>query len=282
MQGPLDPGSGAVRRRPLAEEYAAIRSANDLLAVIGTASALTAEEQSAISGFAHTLQAYNFLIILDAHTQDSIPIDVGTDVTARAGAVRTNARAYDSRDRPARSARDRAARRRRRVPVHPAARVHRLQHARRPSVQFNRALRARVAVYRGDFAGALTCLASRSSTPRRAARRGVYMDFGTGPGDFANPLAIRSRRPARTSATHRWNRGAAASPAVMPGPAVSRQAGATVASALDRHRPAAAHLGSRAGSGIPAQLADSADQERGADPAAGRGQHRAQRPRAGR
>ena len=50
MQGPLDPGSGAFGGDHWAEEYAAIRTANDLLAVIGTATALTAEEQSADDG----------------------------------------------------------------------------------------------------------------------------------------------------------------------------------------------------------------------------------------
>ena len=94
MQGPLDPGSGAFGGDHWAEEYAAIRTANDLLAVIGTATALTAEEQSATKGFAQTIQAYNFLIVLDTHTQDSIPIDIGTDVTAPPAPFVTNAAAW--------------------------------------------------------------------------------------------------------------------------------------------------------------------------------------------
>src|SRR5438105_15883789 len=95
MQGPLDPGSRAFGGDHWAEEYAAIRSANDLLAVIGTASALTPVEQDAVRGFAHTLQAYNFMIILDAHSEDSIPINVGTDVTAPPVAFGTNADAWN-------------------------------------------------------------------------------------------------------------------------------------------------------------------------------------------
>ena len=70
MQGPLDPGSRAFGGDHWAEPYTAIRSANDLLAVIGSASALTPEQQDAVRGFAHTLQAYNFTIILSSHTQD--------------------------------------------------------------------------------------------------------------------------------------------------------------------------------------------------------------------
>jgi starch-binding outer membrane protein, SusD/RagB family len=189
MQGPLDPGSGAFGGDHWAEEYGAIRTANDLLAVIGTATALTAEEQSAVSGFAHTLQAYNFLIILDAHSQDSIPLDVGTDVTGPPAPFGSNADAY--------------------------ARVIALLDGAVPELdagggafpftlpsgfsgfdtpatfrQFNRALRARVAVYRGDFAGALAALAESFINPAGPLDHGVYMDFSAGPGDFANPLAL--------------------------------------------------------------------------------------------
>src|SRR3954453_18016183 len=95
MQGPLDPGSRAFGGDHWLEEYSAIRSANDLLAVISTASSLTAEQQNATRGFAHTLQAYNFTIILDSHTQDQIPIDVGTDASAPPAAFVTNAEAWN-------------------------------------------------------------------------------------------------------------------------------------------------------------------------------------------
>ena len=94
MQGPLNPGDLPFGGNHWVEEYAAIRSGNDLLRVIGTAGALTAEEQSAVTGYVHTIQAYNFLLVLDAHTQDSIPIDVGTDVTAPVAPFRSQADAY--------------------------------------------------------------------------------------------------------------------------------------------------------------------------------------------
>ena len=46
MQGPLDPGSRAFGGDHWAEPYAAIRSANNLLAVIGTATALTPKSRT--------------------------------------------------------------------------------------------------------------------------------------------------------------------------------------------------------------------------------------------
>jgi hypothetical protein len=189
MQGPLDPGSGAFGGDHWAEEYGAIRTANDLLAVIGTATALTAEEQSAVTGFAHTLQAYNFLILLDAHSQDSIPLDVSTDVTGPPAPFRSNADAYARVIALLDGA----------VPeldaggaAFPFALPSGFSGFDTPATfrQFNRALRARVAVYRGDFAGALAALAESFINPAGPLDAGVYMDFSAGPGDFANPLAL--------------------------------------------------------------------------------------------
>jgi starch-binding outer membrane protein, SusD/RagB family len=187
MQGPLDAGSRAFGGDHWIEPYSAIRSANDLLAVIGTASSLTPEQQNAVSGFAHTLQAYNFIIVLDSHTEDQIPIDVGRDASGPPAPFVTNAEAW----------------------VHVATLLDQgateLQGLAFPFalpagfagfdstatfLKFNRALRARVAVYRGDFTGALTYLAQSFIDPAAPLDRGVYMDFGTGPGDIPNPLAV--------------------------------------------------------------------------------------------
>jgi hypothetical protein len=187
MQGPLDPGSRAFGGDHWAEPFTAIRSANDLLAVIGTASGLTAEQQNAVRGFAHTMQAYNFSIILSAHTQDQIPIDVGTSASAEPAPFVTNAAAWDH------------------VIALLDNAVTELQGAAFPFplppgftgfttpatfAQFNRALRARVAVYRGDYTGALTYLGQSFLNTAAPLDLGVYFDFGTGAGDVANPLAI--------------------------------------------------------------------------------------------
>ena len=187
MQGPLDPGSRAFGGDHWLEPYSAIRSANNLLAVIGTASALTADQQGLVSGFALTFQAYNFMIILSSHTQDQIPIDVGRDASAPPAPLVTNAAAWDH----VIALLDQAA--------------GQLQGTTFPFdlpagftgfdtpatfLQFNRALRARVAVYLGDYTGALTFLSQSFLNTAAPLDLGVYMDFGTGPGDVANPLAI--------------------------------------------------------------------------------------------
>jgi len=189
MQGPLDPGSRAFGGDHWAEEYTAIRTANDLLAVINTATALSAEEQSAVTGFAHTLQAYNFIIVLDSHNQDSIPIDVGTDVTAPPAPFRSNTDAWAHviglLDGAVPELQGGGA-------AFPFPLPGGFNGFNTPAtfVKFNRALRARVAVYRGDFAGALTFLGESFLDAGAPLDLGVYMDFSAGPGDFANPLAL--------------------------------------------------------------------------------------------
>jgi hypothetical protein len=190
MQGPLDPGSRAFGGDHWLEPYSAIRSANDLLAVIGTASSLTAEQQSATSGFAHTLQAYNFMIILDSHTQDQIPIDVGRDASAPPAAFVSNADAWNH----VISLLDQGA-----TELVGAAFPFTLPagftgfNTPATFLKFNRALRARVAVYRGDYTGALTFLTQSFLDPALPMDFGVYMDFSTGAGDIPNPLAVSSQ-----------------------------------------------------------------------------------------
>src|SRR4029077_772755 len=53
---------------------------------------------------------------------------------------------------------------------------------------FNRALRARVSVYRNDYAGALTALSASFISTSAPLTLGVYHTFTTGPGDSTNNL----------------------------------------------------------------------------------------------
>jgi hypothetical protein len=188
LQGPLDPGGNAFGGDHWNEPYANIRRAKELLAVINTAEELSAEEQSAVSGFARTFQALEFLNVVNGHTQDSIPIDVVGDVTAPPAPFRSHADAMNEivalldQGRVDLQAGGTA---------FPFTLPNGLTGFNTPEsfIRFNRALRARVAVYLNDFAGALTALGESFIDPAAPLTLGVYIDHGTGPGDFANPLA---------------------------------------------------------------------------------------------
>jgi hypothetical protein len=189
LLGPLDPGSDAFGGDHWADQYAALRGGNLMLAVLPTAAELTAEEQSGTSGYVKTIQALNYLIILNSHTQDSIPIVTDTSVTAPPAPFQTRTAVFAHI-----------------VTLLDEARTELLAGGAAfpfplPSgfngfdspatfVQFNRALRARVAVYTDDFAGALLALAESFVDATGPLDLGVYMDYGTGAGDLANPLSI--------------------------------------------------------------------------------------------
>lgn len=189
LLGPLDPGSDAFGGDHWADQYAAIRGGNLMLAVLPTAAELSAEEQSAASGYVKTIEALNYLMVLNSHTQDSIPIVTDTSVTAPPAAFQTREAVFAHV-----------------VTLLDQARAELLAGGGAfpfplPSgfnnfdtpatfVQFNRALRARVAVYIDDFAGALTALTESFVDAPGPLDLGVYMDYGTGAGDLANPLSI--------------------------------------------------------------------------------------------
>jgi hypothetical protein len=189
LRGPLDPGGDAFGGDHWADQYAAIRAGNFLLTVLPTASELTAEEQSATSGVVKTIQALNYLLILNTHTQDSIPIVTDTSVAGQLAPFVTNQAAFDNVVTLLDEARAELAAG---GAAFPFALPRGFTGFNTPAtfLQFNRGLRARVAVYRNDFAGALTALGESFIDPVADLDLGAYMDYGTAPGDFANPLAL--------------------------------------------------------------------------------------------
>jgi hypothetical protein len=192
LHGPLDPGGDAFGGDHWGDQYAAIREANLILAVLPTASDLTAEEQSATSGYVKTIQALNYLLILNTHTQDSIPIVTDTSVTAAPAPFSTNAAAYDHVTALLEQGKTEllAGGLAFPFPLPPG-----FTGFNTPAsfTTFNRGLRARVAVYRGDFAAAQTALAESFINAPGGLDVGVYMDYGTGAGDLANPLSLDPR-----------------------------------------------------------------------------------------
>ena len=189
LHGPLDPGGDAFGGDHWADLYAAIRAGNFILAVLPTASELTAEEQSATSGYVKTIQALNYLLVLNTHTQDSIPIVTDTSLAAPLAPFVTNEAAFDNVVALLDQARAELAAG---GSAFPFSLTRGFTGFTTPStfIRFNRGLRARVAVYRNDFAGAITALGESFIDPVGALNLGVYMDYGTRPGDIANPLAL--------------------------------------------------------------------------------------------
>jgi hypothetical protein len=198
LNGPLDPGGGAFGGDHWIEEYNAIRSTNDLLNVIGTATRFSADSQNATRGVVETLQAYGFLMVLMGHSEDSIPIAVNLPIEAPPAPFVPNDSAFtfvsallDSAD------------------AHLTVGITALPFALPPGFagfntvagfrRFNRGLKAAVEVYRGSlgcgvpcYTTAKTLLENGSTFIDTAATAdlsaGVYFNYSTNPGDAPNPL----------------------------------------------------------------------------------------------
>lgn len=169
----LDP-SGFLLVRSWGSRYRVIRNCNSLLA-LGDRGA---------NGFAKTVMAYQFLLNLNMTDDNSIRIDVSgeqpgpfvskaqayaeidrllddaiTDLTAAGASFSfTLSSGFSGFDTPANFA------------------------------KFNRALKARVAVYKGDFAGAVTALGASFISPGGSLGLGVFHSYGTGLADLRNPV----------------------------------------------------------------------------------------------
>ena len=203
LAGPLDPGGGAFGGDHWVEHYNAIRTTNDLLNVVGSASQLSNQEQRATRGFAQTLQAYSLLMVLMAHTDapahngDSIPVDVNIPVSDPPAPLVANSAAFlfvsdllDSADVELAAGGS----------AFPFTLPSGFTGFTTPTEfrKFNRALKGAVAVYRGSlgcgapcYTAALTALAASFIDTLGGAgtlNRGVYFNFSTAPGDAPNPL----------------------------------------------------------------------------------------------
>ena len=185
--GPLDGGSPAFGGNLFEDPYANIRNANIVLAATDAVPGVTDTEKEAIRGFAKTIQALDFLNVIVTRQDNGAPIDVDRDPTAEPAPIATEAEVYTHI-----------------VTLLDAARTHLLAGGAEfpfrlssgfagfdtPAtfLRFNRALRARVAVYLGDFAGALAALGESFLDTAAPLDLGVYHVFSTASGDQTNQL----------------------------------------------------------------------------------------------
>lgn len=186
LGGPLDPGSPAFGGNLWVNPYANIRTANVVLNALDIVTGLTDEEKEGLRGFAKTIQAHDFLIIANTRDDLGAPIDVDRDprdlapVVSKAEVMTHIATLLDE------------------------AATH-LGGAAFPDafqltsgfdgfsspagfLRFNRALRARVAVYQEDFTTAATALAGSFVDTTASLSLGVYHTFSTNSGDITNNL----------------------------------------------------------------------------------------------
>ncbi len=193
LQGPLDPGGASFGGGGhWADRYKNIRSANILLDALPNATDFTTQELEAIRGYVKTLVAPDFLLVVNTRDDFGAPIDVNRDPTGDPAPIATKDEVFN-----------------RIVTLLEEAKVHLNAGGSSFPFQlssgfsgfdtpatflgFNRALLARVHVYRQDWAAARTALGEsflNASAGQGIAglHVGVYHAYSSGSGDRVNGL----------------------------------------------------------------------------------------------
>lgn len=187
LVGPLDGGSPAFGANLYAFFYRNIRLGNTLLTAVEQVSGLTDAQKEAVRGFAKTIQAHDFLMLINTRDDLGLPLDVGIDPTAPPAPIVAKTQVFA-----------------RIVQLLDEGRTH-LQAAgatfpfalgpgftsfNTPAtfLQFNRAFKARVDVYMGNHAAALTSLTGSFLDPSASLTLGAYHAFSTQSGDVDNQI----------------------------------------------------------------------------------------------
>jgi len=191
--GPLDGGSGAFGGNLFAQEYADIRMGNIVLRALTKlpASAMTTEEVEATTGFVQTIQALDFLFVINTRDDLGAPIDVDIDPVAAPAPIATKAEVFTHITNLLDSAETHLAAG---GTVFPFPLTNGFIGFDTPAnfAKFNRGLRARVAVYLSDYNTALTALAGSFLNTGAPLNLGTYFVYSTIAGDRVNTLFDQS------------------------------------------------------------------------------------------
>jgi len=185
--GPLDGGSPAFGGNLFAAPYRNIRNANILLGATDKVVGLSAEQKSAVVGFAKTIQALDYLNVINTRDDLGAPLDVNIGPTADPApivakpAVLTAISTLLDEGLAALNAGG---------TDFPFALSPGFSDFATPAdfAKFNRALKARVEAYRGNYGNVLTALSGSFLAPAGSLTLGAYHSYSTGSGDTQNAL----------------------------------------------------------------------------------------------
>ena len=186
LRGVLDPGSRAFGGDHWYEQYASIRTANLLLNALPDAVSVDEQEKEALRGFAKTFQALDLLVVINTHDTNGAVLDADTPIGTLAP--------IEPRDavlqRISTLLDEAAAHLQAAGGSFPFSLTSGFLGFDTPPtfLRFNRALKARVEVYRGNFAEALQALNESFLVDCGQFDLGVYHTYSTAAGDVANPI----------------------------------------------------------------------------------------------
>jgi hypothetical protein len=170
---------------PFAARYRVVKNANILLDGLTntTSSAISAAQRTVGKAYANTIKAHELLMVLNLEYDNGIRVDVANP--AALGPFLTRAQSLDAINTLLTTAyTDLNANAAVSFPFSTTL----FSSVAGEFAKFNRALAARVAVYRSDWAGALTALNGSFFNINGALDLGVYYNFSSAGGDQLNPM----------------------------------------------------------------------------------------------
>jgi starch-binding outer membrane protein, SusD/RagB family len=185
--GPLDGGSPAFGGNLFEFPYRNIRNGNTLLGAIDAVAGLSAEQKEATRGFVKTIQALDYLDVINTRDELGAPIEVNQDPTGEPAPIATKdevfAHIVQLLDEG--SAHLQAG-----GGSFPFGLSDGFADFATPAtfLTFNRALKARVEVYRGNHAAALEALDASFLNRDAPLTLGAYYSYSTRSGDLQNLL----------------------------------------------------------------------------------------------
>jgi len=206
--GPLDGGSPAFGGNLFGDPYRDIRNANNLLNALDKVNELSDVQKSAVRGFAKTIQALDYLNVINTRDDLGAPLDVNIEPTATPAPILSKAEIFAAisslldeglTDLTAGGT------------AFPFSLSPGFDDFKTPAsfATFNRALKARVGAYRTNYAAALTALNGSFLSTSEPLTLGAYHSYSTGSGDTPNALydpagrAILAHPSIETDAEHK-------------------------------------------------------------------------------
>ena len=187
LVGPLDGGSPAFGGNLFAAPYRNIRNANLLLGAVDKVIGLSVAQKAAVTGFAKTIQALDYLNVVNTRDDLGAPIDVNIGPTDNPAPIVPKAAVFTQ---IATLLDDGLTALNAGGGAFPFALSPGFANFATPPefAKFNRALKARVEAYRGNYATVLTALNGSFISTTAPLTLGAYHSYSTGSGDTPNAL----------------------------------------------------------------------------------------------
>lgn len=163
-----------------------VLAATDII-VTDPIAGLTTQEKEAVRGFAKTIKAHDLLMVINTRDSIGAVIQVPNDPTGPPGPIATRTEVFNYIVALLDSAQTHLGAAGTSFPFTLSAGFAGFNTP-QTFLQFNRALRARVAAYLGDWNGVLTALTGSFINVAGPLSTGVYHTYGSGSGDQLNAL----------------------------------------------------------------------------------------------